>query len=206
MDYLGASGINGVEWDAVELPSQFMENWCYHKPTLLSLTEHIETGKKLPDELFQKIYDSKNYMAATGMLRQLRFGLVDLELHHTFDAHGGKTPLDVMRKITKETSVIPALEEDRFLNSFSHIFAGGYSAGYYSYKWAEVLSADAFKAFEESGLSDGKAISETGKRFRDTVLALGGSVPPMEVFERFRGRKPSSKALLEHSGLIASSD
>jgi oligopeptidase A len=137
------------------------------------------------------------------MLRQLTFALLDLELHHGFDADGPETPFDVQRRLAARTSILPPLPEDRFLCGFHHIFAGGYAAGYYSYKWAEVLSADAFGAFEEAGLDDGAAVAATGRRYRDTVLALGGSRPPMEVFTAFRGRGPTTDALLRHAGLTS---
>jgi oligopeptidase A len=196
-----AAGIRGVEWDAVELPSQFMENWCYHKPTLKTLSGHVETGEPLPDALFDKLTAARTYRAGSDMLRQLMFALTDLQLHHGFDA-AHQSPFDVHRQVASRTAVLPPLPEDKFLCAFSHIFAGGYAAGYYSYKWAEVLSADAFSAFEEAGLDDEGAVMATGRRFRDTVLALGGSVHPMEVFTQFRGRPPSTEALLRHAGLL----
>ena len=196
-----AAGIRNVEWDAVELPSQFMENWCYHRETLLGLSGHVETGERLPDELFEKIVAARTFRAGSDMLRQLYFGFLDLALHHGSDPDSGESPEDVQRRIAKRTTVIPPIPEDRFLCSFGHIFAGGYAAGYYSYKWAEVLSADAFAAFEEAGLDDERAVRETGRRFRETVLALGGSRHPLEVFRAFRGRDPSTDALLRHAGL-----
>ncbi|WP_298864050.1 M3 family metallopeptidase [uncultured Gimesia sp.] len=196
-----AAGINGVEWDAVELASQFMENWCYHKPTLLGMAKHYETGETLPDDLFEKIKAARNYQAATQMLRQNQFGIVDLKLHSEFDPDGPQTVFDVQREVGLTTTVLPMLSEDRFLCSFQHIFAGGYSAGYFSYKWAEVLSADAFSAFEDAGLDDERAVVETGRRFRDTILAMGGSRHPMELFKEFRGREPSPEPLLRHTGL-----
>ena len=197
-----AAGIRNIEWDAVELPSQFMENWCYHRETLLGLTGHFETGVRLPEETFRKIEASRTFRAGSDMLRQLYFALTDLALHHDYDPDGGATPFDVQHRIAAKTTTIPPLPEDRFLCGFTHIFGGGYAAGYYSYKWAEVLSADAFGAFEEAGLDDPDAIARTGRRFRDTVLALGGSRHPMEVFEAFRGRAPTTEALLRHSGLL----
>lgn len=196
-----ASGIRNVEWDAVELPSQFMENWCYHRETLLGLTEHVETGERLPDELFEKIAASRTFRAGSDTLRQLYFGFIDMALHHGYDAEGEESPFDVQRRIAERATVLAPIPEDRFLCAFGHIFAGGYAAGYYSYKWAEVLSADAFGAFEEVGLDDEDAVRKTGRRYRDTILALGGSRPPMEVFESFRGRAPTTEALLRHSGL-----
>lgn len=203
VDYAGAAGINNVEWDAVELPSQFMENWCYDQATLFGMAKHYQTGETLPDHYYQKLLAAKTYMSGTGMLRQLHFGFVDIELHHRYQPGNSETVSDVRNRIAENTMIIKPLPEDAFLCAFGHIFAGGYSAGYYSYKWAEVLSADAFSAFEEAGLNNEKAVSETGKRFRDTVLALGGSLHPMEVFKAFRGREPSTKPLLIHSGLIA---
>lgn len=196
------AGINGVEWDAVELPSQFMENWCYDKPTVYGFAKHYETGEPLPEEMFEKLKQQKTF--GTGMMscRQLLFGMLDMELHSNFDPDGDKTIFDVQREMAKiYTPYSMPVEEDRFLCGFSHIFAGGYSAGYYSYKWAEVMSADAFGAFEEVGLDNEEAVKEVGRKFRDTVLSLGGGVAPMEVFKEFRGREPSPEALLRHNGL-----
>lgn len=202
VDHADAAGINGVEWDAVELPSQFMENWCYHKPTLMGLTSHFETSESLPDELFEKIVAAKNYRAGSNMLRQLTFGMTDIQLHSKFDVNGDETIFDVMKEVLTQTSVLPMLPEDRMLCAFQHIFSGGYAAGYYSYKWAEVLSADAFSAFEDVGLDNDDDVQKTGRRFRDTVLSLGGGRHPMDVFKDFRGREPDPNALLRHSGLI----
>jgi oligopeptidase A len=205
VDYAGASGINNVEWDAVELPSQFMENWCYDRPTLMGMAKHYETGEPLPEHYYQKLLAARHYMSGSGMLRQLHFSCVDLELHHRYVPGGDETPADVRSRIAKTTTILPPLPEDAFLCAFGHIFAGGYAAGYYSYKWAEVLSADAFAAFEDAGLENEEAIAATGKRYRDTVLALGGSLHPMEVFKAFRGREPSTEPLLRHSGLVKAS-
>ena len=201
VDFADCAGINGVEWDAVELPSQFMENWCYHRPTLLRLTGHYQTGEPLPDALFEKVRAAKNFRAGSITLRQLLFGMTDIALHSDYDLQGTETVHELNRRLSQETSVLPLLPEDRTLCSFQHIFSGGYAAGYYSYKWAEILSADAFSAFEEAGLDDPQQILETGRRFRDTVLALGGSRHPMDVFQAFRGRPPQVDALLRHSGL-----
>jgi len=201
VDYSGASGINNIEWDAVELPSQFMENWCYDRATLFGMARHYETGEALPESYYQKLIAAKNYMSGSGLLRQLHFSLVDIELHHRYQSSGDETPSKLRSRLAETTMVIPPLPEDNFLCSFGHIFAGGYAAGYYSYKWAEVLSADAFAAFEEAGLEDEDAIASTGRLYRDTVLALGGSKHPMEVFKTFRGREPSTVPLLRHSGL-----
>lgn len=203
VDYTGASGINNVEWDAVELPSQFMENWCYERPTLFGMAKHYETGEPLPEHYYQKLLAARNYMSGSGMLRQIHFSSVDLELHYRYRPDSQETPTDVRYRIAKTTTVLPPLPEDSFLCAFGHIFAGGYAAGYYSYKWAEVLSADAFAAFEEAGLEDEEAIKATGRRYRDTVLALGGSKHPMDVFQTFRGREPSTSPLLRHNGLAA---
>jgi oligopeptidase A len=203
VDYGGAAGINNVEWDAVELPSQFMENWCYDRATLFGMARHYETGEVLPEHYYQKLLAARNYMSGTAMLRQLHFSLVDVELHHRYQPGQGETASTVRDRIAKTTTILPPLPEDAFLCSFGHIFAGGYAAGYYSYKWAEVLSADAFSAFEEVGLEDEAAVTAIGRRFRDTVLSLGGGKHPMEVFKAFRGREPSTKPLLRHSGLVA---
>lgn len=202
VDYADAAGINNVEWDAVELPSQFMENWCYHRPTLMGITAHYETGEPLPEDLFEKICAARTFRAGSMMLRQLAFGMTDMELHDRFQPGAGKSVFDVQMEVLSQTSVIPPLPDDRSLCAFQHIFAGGYAAGYYSYKWAEVLSADAFAAFEEAGLDNEQAVAETGRRFRDTVLALGGGRHPMQVFRDFRGRDPEPTALLRHSGLL----
>ncbi len=198
VDYADVAGIGGVEWDAVELPSQFMENWCYHKETLLGMAKHYKTGETLPVETFEKIKAARSFRAAMIMLRQLSFAMTDMALHAAKDPDIKA----IEKEVAAKTAVIPPLDEDRFLCGFTHIFAGGYAAGYYSYKWAEVLSADAFGAFEEAGLEDPEALASTGARFRETVLALGGSVHPAEVFKAFRGRSPSPKALLRQGGLL----
>jgi len=195
------AGINGVEWDAVEQPSQFMENWLYDEPTLMGMAEHYDTKEKLPTEEFQKIKNARTFRAGSAMVRQLHFATTDLLLHSVFD-EAKQTPYGLDREVAAKTEALAPEEFDRFLNGFSHIFAGGYSAGYYSYKWAEVLSADCFAAFEEVGLENEQEIQETGRRFRDTVLALGGGLEPMEVFNQFRGREPSVEPLLRHAGLI----
>ncbi len=202
VDVADVSGMRGVEWDAVELPSQFMENWCYHEETLLGLAQHVDTGAKLPLAMFEKLKAAKTFRAASIMLRQIYFSALDLELHHRFTPGQGSIQ-EVQQRIASRTTVLPPLAQDRFLCGFTHIFAGGYAAGYYSYKWAEVLSADAFSAFEDAGLSDATRVAATGRRFRDTVLALGGSAHPMEVFAAFRGRGPQTTALLRHNGLAA---
>lgn len=198
-----AAGINNVEWDAVELPSQFMENWCYDRNTLYAFAKHYETQEPLPLVLFEKVKAAKNFQAGMGMIRQLFFGAMDMHLHSSaFDPHGEQTIFQVQHELAAKYTVIPPLSEDRFLCSFGHIFAGGYSAGYYSYKWAEVMSADAFAAFEEVGLENDEEVRKTGRLFRETVLALGGGQHPSKVFRQFRGREPSPEALLRHSGLV----
>ncbi|NET70239.1 MAG: M3 family metallopeptidase [Sphaerospermopsis sp. SIO1G2] len=204
VDYTGAAGINNVEWDAVELPSQFMENWCYDRPTLFGMAKHYDTGEPLPEHYYQKLLAARNYMSGSAMLRQIHLSSIDLELHYRYRPGGEETAIDVRERIAKTTTILPPLPEDAFLCAFGHIFEGGYAAGYYSYKWAEVLSADAFAAFEEAGLDHEEAIHDTGRRYRDTILALGGSQHPMEVFKAFRGREPSTTALLKHNGLLAS--
>jgi len=195
------AGIRGVEWDAVELPSQFMENWCYDKATVDGMAVHYETGAPIPPELWAKVKAAKNFRAASTMLRQLQFAVTDLTLHSSFDPAGPLSIHDVYRTVAQRYQVKGPQDFDRFLCGFSHIFAGGYSAGYFSYKWAEVLSADCFGAFEEAGLDSDAAVRATGRRFRDTVLSLGGGAAPSRVFEAFRGRAPSPEALLRHSGL-----
>jgi oligopeptidase A len=202
VDYSDVSGINGVEWDAVEICSQFMENWCYHEPTLRTISGHWETNEPLPDHYVDKLKKTRIFMAANAMVRQLEFGLTDMTLHSSFDPEGEVTPFDIHYEIAKKTKIIPPMKEDHLLCAFNHIFAGGYAAGYYSYKWAEVLSADVFSAFEETGLENEQEIQKLGKQFRNTFLALGGSVEPMKIFKEFMGREPSTKALLRHSGLM----
>ena len=198
-----AAGISNVEWDAVELPSQFMENWCLDRSTLMGMALHWQTGEPLPEEEFRKLLDSRTFNAGLGTLRQVHFALSDLRLHSQWSPDLGCSPDELRREIAVSTTVMDPIPEDRFLCAFGHIFAGGYSAGYYSYKWAEVLSADAFAAFEEAGLDQEDTVRSIGARFRDTVLSLGGSRSPSEVFEAFRGRQPSSDALIRHSGLQA---
>lgn len=202
VDHRDVAGISGVEWDAVELPSQFMENWCYHKPTLMGMAVHYETDEVLPDDLYEKICQARTYRAASGMLRQIQFGMTDMLLHSTFDPSGNQTAFDAFEEVSAKTSPMPPHPQNRFLCAFQHIFAGGYAAGYYSYKWAEVLSADAFAAFEEAGLDNETAVQEIGQRFRQTVLSLGGSQHPMDVYRKFRGRNPDTEALLRHNGLL----
>lgn len=204
VDEIFVSGIGGVEWDAVEIASQFMENWCYHKPTLLSLSRHYQTGEQLPEEFFDKILAAKNYRTNTFTLRQLHFAYTDMALHSQFDpADASTTPKQIADAIGKELLPIPPLAENQFLKSFSHVFAGGYAAGYYSYKWAEVLSSDAFGKFEETDMNDAAKLREVGKQYQDSFLALGGSVHPLEVFKTFRGREPKIDAYLRHHGIAS---
>lgn len=206
VEHADAAGINGVEWDAVELPSQFMENWVYHKPTVDTFAAHYKTGEALPGALFDKVVAARHYNAGLAMLRQLFFAKLDLALHSAYDPASapadGLGPFALQAELAKDLTVLPPLPEDRFLCAFSHIFAGGYAAGYYSYKWAEVMAADAFGAFEESGLDDDAQLKALGRKFRDTVLGLGGSRHPAEVFEAFRGRQPSPETLLRQAGLV----
>ena len=196
-----ASGIQNVEWDAVELPSQFMENWCYHEETLKSFAKHYETGEAIPSDLFQKIINQKNYHAGMLTLRQIYFGMMDLHLH-SVSIHNEEEFMKIQQEFAEKYLVKKIAPEDRFLCAFSHIFAGGYSAGYYSYKWAEIMSCDAFGAFEEIGLENKEEIRSLGRKFRNTILSLGGSKHPSEVYEMFRGRQPNVDALLRQNGLL----
>ncbi|MBW8904242.1 MAG: M3 family metallopeptidase [Betaproteobacteria bacterium] len=192
---LGVSGINGVEWDAVELPSQFMENFCWEWDVLRHMTRHVDTGEPLSRELYDKMLAAKNFQSGLAMLRQLEFAIFDMRLHS--DPPGARTALELLREVRERVAVLPSPDYNRFPNSFSHIFAGGYAAGYYSYKWAEVLSADAYSFFEENGVLNPIA----GERFRDEILAVGGSRPAAESFLAFRGREPRVDALLRHNGM-----
>jgi len=193
------SGINGVPWDAVELPSQFLENWCWEEEALAFISGHFETGEALPKEMLEKMLAAKNFQSAMFILRQLEFGLFDFTLHTEFDPEVGPRVLETLAEVKSKVAVLPSLEWNRFSHSFSHIFAGGYSAGYYSYLWAEVLSSDAFSRFEEEGIFN----TETGQSFLNNILEMGGSEEPMELFKRFRGREPQIDALLRHSGISA---
>ncbi len=196
-----AAGINNVEWDAVELPSQFMENWCFHKNTLLNIAKHYKTGEELSDENFEKLVKNRTFNCGMGTLRQLHFAITDIRLHSNLYNNQDKNSNEIRNEISRNTTVIEPIEEDKFLCCFSHIFAGGYSAGYYSYKWAEVLSADAFSMFEEADLENNQNIKAIGKKFKDTILSLGGSISPLEVFKLFRGREPKTDSLIRHLGL-----
>ncbi|MBN7285000.1 oligopeptidase A [Vibrio cholerae] len=193
------SGINGVPWDAVELPSQFLENWCWQEEALAFISGHYQTGEPLPKAMLDKMLAAKNFQSAMFILRQLEFGLFDFTLHTTYDPEVGPKVLETLAEVKKKVAVLPGLEWNRFSHSFSHIFAGGYSAGYYSYLWAEVLSADAFSRFEEEGIFN----RDTGQSFLNNILEMGGSEEPMELFKRFRGREPQIDALLRHAGIAA---
>lgn len=202
---LGVSGINGVEWDAVELPSQFMENFCWEWDVLQKMTAHAETGAALPRALFDKMLAAKNFQSGWQTLRQVELSLCDMRLHHDYDpSTSSQTTQDVMEEVRQQVALMPAPAFNRFQNAFSHIFAGGYAAGYYSYKWAEVLSADAYSAFEEAASAAGSVVSsEIGRRFQTEILAVGGSRPALASFQAFRGRSPNIDALLRHHGMAA---
>jgi oligopeptidase A len=202
VDELPVSGINGVEWDAVELPSQFMENFCWEWDVLSGMTAHADTGAQLPRALYDKMIAAKNFQSGLQILRQVEFGLFDLLLHCEFTPGGSRGYMDLLNDVRREVAVLVPPEWNRFPNSFSHIFGGGYAAGYYSYKWAEVLSADAYEAFEEAAKTGGTTLdAATGDRFWREILAVGGSRPALESFRAFRGRDPLPDALLRHNGM-----
>ncbi len=207
VDDLAVSGISGVEWDAVELPSQFMENFCWEWDIVASMSAHVETGAPLPRELFDRMLAAKNFQSGMATLRQIEFALFDMRLHAGFEPRGARSVQDVLDEVRREVAVVVPPSWNRFQNSFSHIFAGGYSAGYYSYKWAEVLSADAYAAFEEAmAQPDAPArVAETGRRFLDEILSVGGSRPAIDSFRAFRGRDPELDALLRHNGMVEAS-
>jgi oligopeptidase A len=193
------SGISGVEWDAVELPSQFMENFCWEWDVLKHMTAHVDTGAPLPRELFDKMLAAKNFQSGLGTLRQIEFALFDMLLHGEHDPQADFMPL--LEQVRREVAVLQPPAFNRMAHTFSHIFAGGYAAGYYSYKWAEVLSADAYAAFEETAGEDGLPSVQTGRKYRQAILEAGGSRPAMESFKAFRGREPTLDALLRHQGM-----
>ena len=199
VDTAGLSGINGVEWDAVELPSQFLENWCWEPEALALISGHYETGEPLPQELLDKMLAARNYQSAMQMMRQLEFSLFDMRIHHEFDESKGARISEILSEVREQTSVRIPPEYNRFQHSFGHIFAGGYAAGYYSYKWAEVLSSDAFARFEEEGIFS----AATGRDFLQVILERGGSRKAGDLFQEFRGREPSVEPLLRHSGIKA---
>lgn len=197
VEVAAVSGINGVPWDAVELPSQFLENWCWEEEALSFISGHYQTGEPLPKEMLDKMLAAKNFQSAMFILRQLEFGLFDFTLHSQYDPEIGAKVLETLADVKSKVAVLPSLEWNRFSHAFSHIFAGGYSAGYYSYLWAELLSSDAYSRFEEEGIFN----KETGQSFLNNILEMGGSEEPMELFKRFRGREPKIDALLRHAGI-----
>jgi oligopeptidase A len=199
VDYPAVAGINGVAWDAVELPSQFMENWCWERESLDLFAAHWQTGAPIPDDLYQRMIAAKNFQSAMQMVRQLEFALFDFRIHLEYDPERGGRIYEILEQVRDQVAVIRPPAFNRFAHAFSHIFAGGYAAGYYSYKWAEVLSADAFSLFEERGVFDG----DTGRAFRESILERGGSRDAMDLFVEFRGREPTTDALLRHSGIAA---
>ncbi|MDX1655301.1 MAG: oligopeptidase A [Candidatus Competibacteraceae bacterium] len=199
VDYPEVAGIHGVEWDAVELPSQFMENWCWEREALDLLAAHYQTGEPIPEDLYKRMIAARNFQSALMMVRQLEFALFDLRLHRDYDPGQGGRIYSTLEWVRDQVAVVRPPAFNRFANSFSHIFAGGYAAGYYSYKWAEVLSADAFSAFEEAGIFD----QATGRRFLESILEVGGSRNAMSNFKAFRGREPQIEPLLRHSGIAA---
>jgi len=199
IDTAGVSGINGVEWDAVELPSQFLENWCWERESLDMISGHYQTGDKLPDELLNRLRDARNFQSAMQLVRQLEFALFDMQIHQESTGEQAAAVQQVLDAVRGRVAVVPVPDWNRFQHGFSHIFSGGYSAGYFSYKWAEVLSADAFARFEEEGIFN----AHTGRDFLEQVLEQGGSRKAMESFVAFRGREPQVDALLRHNGLAA---
>jgi oligopeptidase A len=199
IDHASVAGINGVAWDAVELPSQFLENWCWEPEALALISGHHETGAPLPPELIRRLRSARNFQAGMQMVRQLEFGLFDFRLHLEYDPARGARVQEILDEVRAQVAVVAPPAFNRFQHSFSHIFAGGYAAGYYSYKWAEVLASDAFSLFEEEGIFD----AETGRRFLRTILERGGTQEPMELFIEFRGREPEIDALLRHNGIAA---
>jgi oligopeptidase A len=197
IDVAAVSGINGVAWDAVELPSQFMENWCWEPEAIPLISGHYETGEPLPQALLDKMLAAKNFQSGLQMIRQIEFSLFDFRLHAEYNPAAPQSAQEVLNQVRDQVAVIKPPAFNRFENSFSHIFAGGYAAGYYSYKWAEVLSADAYSRFEEEGIFN----AQTGASFLQEILQQGGSKAPMDLFKNFRGREPEIAALLRHSGI-----
>lgn len=200
VDERDVAGINGVEWDAVELPSQFMENFCWEWSVLRGMTAHADSGEPLPRALFDKMLAARNFQSGLQTLRQIEFALFDMLLHTTHQP--GQDIMALLEQVRAEVAVIQPPGWTRTAHTFSHIFAGGYAAGYYSYKWAEVLSADAYAAFEESVQSDGLPSLETSRRYRNNILEVGGSREALESFKAFRGREPTLDALLRHQGMV----
>jgi len=198
IDFRSVSGIHGVEWDAVELPSQFMENYCWEREAMALLSGHYQTGAALPPELFDKMLAARNFQSGMQMVRQLEFALFDFRVHREYDPGRGGRVQAILDEVRERVAVVKPPRFNRFQHSFSHIFAGGYAAGYYSYKWAEVLSSDAFARFEEEGVFN----PETGRSFLQNVLERGGSRKAMDSFVAFRGRPPRIDALLRHNGIL----
>jgi oligopeptidase A len=199
VDYPAVAGIQGVPWDAVELPSQFMENWCWERESLDLISGHVDTGAPIPEDLYERMRAAKNFQSAMQMVRQLEFALFDFRLHLEYDPRQGGRIYPMLEEVRDQVAVLKPPAFNRFAHGFSHIFAGGYAAGYYSYKWAEVLSADAFSLFEEKGIFD----QEAGRAFRRSILERGGSRDAIELYRDFRGREPTIDELLRHSGIAA---
>jgi oligopeptidase A len=199
VDYPAVAGINGVPWDAVELPSQFLENWCWEREPLDLISGHVDTGEPIPEETYRRMRAAKNFQSAMQMVRQLEFALFDFRIHREYDPARGGRIYEILDEVRAQVAVLKPPAFNRFAHGFSHIFAGGYAAGYYSYKWAEVLSADAFSLFEERGVFD----TATGRDFRTSILEKGGSAEAMDLYVDFRGREPTIDALLSHSGIAA---
>jgi len=199
VDYPGVAGINGVAWDAVELPSQFMENWCWEREALDLISGHFESGDPIPEPLYRKMKAAKNFQSGMQMARQLEFSLFDFRIHREYDPNRGGRVYEILEQVRAQVAVVRPPAFNRFAHGFAHIFAGGYAAGYFSYKWAEVLSADAFSLFEEKGIFD----PDTGASFLQNILEQGGSKDAMELYVAFRGREPKIDALLQHSGIRA---
>jgi oligopeptidase A len=199
IDYPSVAGINGVAWDAVELPSQFLENFCWEREVLDLIAGHYQTGEPIPDDLYRRMKAAKNFQSAMQMMRQLEFALFDFRIHAEYDPARGGRIYDILEQVRERVAVVRPPAWNRFPHGFSHIFSGGYAAGYYSYKWAEVLSADAFELFEERGVFD----ADSGERFLHSILEQGGSRDAMELFVEFRGREPEIDPLLRLTGIAA---
>jgi oligopeptidase A len=199
VDYPAVAGINGVPWDAVELPSQFLENWCWEREPLDLISGHVDTGEPIPETLYRRMRSAKNFQSAMQMVRQLEFAIFDFRIHREYRPRDSGLIYRILDEVRDQVAVIKPPSFNRFAHGFSHIFSGGYAAGYYSYKWAEVLSADAFSLFEEQGVLN----TDTGRAFRQRILEPGGSIDAMDLFVDFRGREPTIDALLRHTGIAA---